>query len=102
MAGSVAELGESKVPPPVSRGPRTPKENGALQQGQPGARYFLSKPGGSSTTPTLDRECATEAEAMAEAFKAGVSYFAVTEYRSLVDCSGKQPQFKKEAIKKNP
>ena len=48
----------------------------------------------------LDRECATEAEAMAEAFKAGTTYYAVTEYRAVVDCTGKQPQFKKEVIRK--
>ena len=42
-----------------------------------------------------------QAEAMAEAFKAGASYYAVTEYRAIVDCSGKQPQFKKEVVKRN-
>jgi hypothetical protein len=61
----------------------------------------LAKPGASGGTPTLDRECATEAEAMAEAFKAGANYYAVTDYRTLVDCSGKQPQFKKEVVKQN-
>ena len=38
---------------------------------------------------------------IAEAFKTGVSYYAVSEYHALVDCSGKQPVFKKEAVKKN-
>ena len=42
-----------------------------------------------------------QAEAMAEAFKTGASYYAVTEYRAIVDCSGKQPQFKKEVVKRN-
>ena len=37
---------------------------------------------------------------MAEAFKAGATYYAVTEYRAVVDCTGKQPQFKKEVVKK--
>ena len=71
------------------------------QQAAPQARFFLAKPGASGATPALERECATEAEAIAEAFKTGVSYYAVSEYRALVDCSGKQPVFKKEAVKRN-
>lgn len=76
---------------------RPPKQEGTSQAV---ARFFLAKPGANSSAPALDRECATEAEAMAEAFKAGTSYFAVTEYRAVVDCTGKQPQFKKEVIRK--
>ena len=76
MAGNAAELAGS-------RGPQT------------------ANPGASGATPALERECATEAEAIAEAFKTGVSYYAVSEYRALVDCSGKQPVFKKEAVKRN-
>ena len=84
-----------------TRSPRAPKENGGAQQAAPQARFFLAKPGASGATPALERECATEAEAIAEAFKTGVSYYAVSEYRALVDCSGKQPVFKKEAVKRN-
>ena len=71
------------------------------QQAAPQARFFLAKPGASGATPALERECTTEAEAIAEAFKTGVSYYAVSEFRALVDCSGKQPVFKKEAVKRN-
>ena len=79
---------------------RPTKQEGSSQSVAPTARFFLAKPGANSGAPALDRECATEAEAMAEAFKAGTSYFAVTEYRAVVDCTGKQPQFKKEVIRK--
>ena len=101
MAGTAAELAGSRGPQTGNMAPRAPKENGGPQQAAPQARFFLAKPGASGATPALERECATEAEAIAEAFKTGVSYCAVSEYRALVDCSGKQPVFKKEAAKKN-
>lgn len=100
MAGNAAELAGSRGPQAANPAPRAPKENGGPQQAAPQARFFLAKPGASGATPALERECATEAEAIAEAFKTGVSYYAVSEYRALVDCSGKQPVFKKEAVKK--
>jgi hypothetical protein len=101
MAGTAAEPAGSRGPQPANPAPRAPKENGGPQQSAPPARFFLAKPGTTGVTPALDRECATEAEAIAEAFKTGVSYYAVSEYRALVDCSGKQPVFKKEAVKRN-
>jgi hypothetical protein len=101
MAGNGAELTGSRGPQTGNPVARAPKENGGAQQAAPQARFFLAKPGASGATPALERECATEAEAIAEAFKTGVSYYAVSEYRALVDCSGKQPVFKKEAVKKN-
>ena len=101
MAGTGAELAGSKGPQAPNPVPRAPKEKGGAQQAAPQARFFLAKPGASGATPALDRECTTEAEAIAEAFKTGVSYYAVSEYRALVDCSGKQPVFKKEAVKRN-
>ena len=101
MAGTAAELAGSRGPQTANPVTRAPKENAGAQQAAPQARFFLAKPGASGATPALERECATEAEAIAEAFKTGVSYYAVSEYHALVDCSGKQPVFKKEAVKKN-
>ena len=101
MTGTAAELAGSKGPQAPNPATRAPKENGASQQTAPQARFFLAKPGASGATPAFERECPSEAEAIAEAFKTGVSYYAVSEYRALVDCSGKQPVFKKEAVKRN-
>jgi len=102
MAVGVAEVAEGKGPQAVSRPGRAQKETTASQPATPQARFFLAKAGAGGGTPEFDRECATEAEAIAESYKAGVSYYAVIEYRTLVDCSGRQPQFKKEVVKKNP
>ena len=102
MAVAVPEVAEGKGPQAVSRPARAQKESTASQPATPQARFFLAKAGADGGTPEFGRECGTEAEAIAESYKAGVSYYAVIEYRSLVDCSGKQPQFRKEAVKKNP
>jgi len=102
MVASTAELQGSKGPQAANPTPRAPKENGVSRESTPPARYFLAKAGAGGVAPAFDRECPTEAEAIAEAFKAGVSYYAVIEYRALVDCSGKQPVFKKEAVKRSP
>ena len=100
MAINATEIADTKGSQAANRPPRPQKEIGSTSPATPTARFFLAKPGANSNTPTLDRECATEAEAMAEAFKAGTTYYAVTEYRAVVDCTGKQPQFKKEVIRK--
>ena len=100
MAINATEIAEAKGSQAASRPPRLQKEAGSTSLATPTVRFFLAKSGATGTTPALDRECATEAEAMAEAFKTGTSYYAVTEYRAVVDCTGKQPQFKKEVVKK--
>ena len=98
---NTTEATEPKAPQTATRTPRAQREIGPNQSPAPQSRFFLAKPGATGPSPALDREFATEAEAMAEAFKAGASYYAVTEYRAIVDCSGKQPQFKKEVVKRN-
>jgi hypothetical protein len=100
MAINTTEIAEVKGSQAMNRPARAPKEAGSSSPAAPTARFFLAKPGASGSAPTLDRECATEAEAMAEAFKTGATYYAVAEYRAIVDCTGKQPQFKKEVVKK--
>ena len=100
MPMPTTEIAEAKGLQTPTRPLRTPKQEGASQAATPTARFFLAKPGASGSAPALDRECTTEAEVMAEAFKAGTSYYAVTEHRAVVDCTGKQPQFKKEVVKR--
>jgi len=101
MAMNPTEIAEVKGSQTANRPSRPQKEAGSSSPVMPTARFFLAKPNVSGSTPTLDRECATEAEAMAEAFKAGATYYTVTEYRAVVDCTGKQPQFKKEVVTKS-
>lgn len=61
-------------------------------------RYFLGNAKGK--TPLLEREIATEKEALLESLKTGASYFAVSEWRAIADLSKEVPQIRKEAVKR--
>lgn len=61
-------------------------------------RFFLGKADGK--TPLLEREIASENEALLESLKAGTSYFAVSEWRAIADLSKDVPQIRKEAVKR--
>ena len=62
-------------------------------------RYFLAKPNGSDDQPAFDREVANEGEALVEALRLGVSFYAVQEFRAVADFSGRKPQLDKEAVR---
>jgi len=62
------------------------------------ARYFLAKPNSDGGIPALDREVASEGEALVEALRLGVTYYAVQEFRVIPDFAGKRPQLNKEAV----
>ena len=64
------------------------------------ARYFLAKANGDGSTPVLDREVATEGEALVEALRLGVTYYAIQEFRVIPDFAGKRPQLTKEAVRR--
>ena len=61
-------------------------------------RYFLSKTNGDGGSPALDREVASEGEALVEALRSGVTYYAIHEFRVIPDFAGRRPQLKKEAV----
>ena len=62
------------------------------------ARYFLGKANGADGTPVLDRELTSEGEALVEALRLGVTFYAVQEFRVVPDFSGRKPQLNKEAV----
>ena len=62
------------------------------------ARYFLAKPDSNGGTPALGREVASEGEALVEALRLGVTYYAIQEFRVIPDFAGKRPQLNKEAV----
>ncbi|HYL15353.1 MAG TPA: hypothetical protein VEV41_20120 [Terriglobales bacterium] len=63
------------------------------------ARYFLAKANGDGSTPSLDREVATESEALVESLRSGVTHYAIQEFRVIPDFAGRRPQLKKEAVR---
>jgi len=62
------------------------------------ARYFLAKSNSDGGIPALDREVASEGEALVEALRLGVTYYAIQEFRVIPDFAGKRPQLNKEAV----
>ena len=64
------------------------------------ARYFLAKASGDGSTPVLDREVATEGEALVEALRLGVTYYAIQEFRVIPDFAGRRPQLTKEGVRR--
>ena len=63
-----------------------------------GMRYFLAKTNANGSAPALDREVATEGEALVEALRLGVTFYAVREFRVVPDFAERVPQLKKEAV----
>jgi hypothetical protein len=80
-------------PAQPARKPRTTQGTGLGSQ-----RFFLAKPGSGGTLPELDKEFATEPEAIVESLKTGRSYFTVSEWRGMADFSGRKPQLRKELV----
>ena len=103
MAGNVTETVDAgKGSPAVTRSPRARKQIGIVDAPNGIApRFFLARPSGDGKSPAFERECGTEAEAMIESLKKGLSYYVVLEYRAFADCSGKQPQINKEVVKRD-
>jgi hypothetical protein len=63
-------------------------------------RFFLAEMNGNSAIPALGREMSNEAEAIVEAFRAGVNFFAISEFRTRAETSSSRyPVIKKEALK---
>jgi len=100
MPANIAEqASEAKGPPAVARVERATRKPAATQAPPvDSVRFFLAKAEHSGSAPALDRELATEAEAMLESLKSGRSYYSVIEWRAVADCAGKAPQVKKEPV----
>ena len=67
-------------------------------------RFFLASANRNGDVPALGRECATEAEAIIEAFREKVNLYKVTEFQTRADIglSG-EPILRMETLKKtNP
>jgi hypothetical protein len=49
--------------------------------------------------PALDREVASEGEALVEALRSGVTFYAIQEFRVIPDFASRRPQLEKEAVR---
>ena len=63
-------------------------------------RFFLAEMNGNGAIPALGREMPNEAEAIVEAFRSGVNFFAISEFRTRAETSSSRyPVIKKEAVR---
>ena len=85
----------TEKPPTRAKRSRTSSD----EESNGNARYFLAVANSNDGTPALDREVASEGEALVEALRLGVTFYAVQEFRAVPDFSGKKPLLNKEAVK---
>ena len=79
--------------------PRTRRSRTSSDEESNGnARYFLARADGTNGTPVLDRELTSEGEALVEALRLGVTFYAVQEFRVVPDFTGRKPLLNKEAV----
>jgi hypothetical protein len=81
---------------PVTRA-RRPRPNGSEEESG-FIRYFLAKRDGAGGIPALDRELASEGEALVEALRSGVTFYAIQEFRVIPDFASRRPQLQKEVV----
>jgi hypothetical protein len=90
--------------PAVARGSATRRRRDQQESSKTNGeeRFFLASANRNGDVPTLGRECATEAEAIIEAFREKVNLYRVTEFQTRADIgrSG-EPILRKETLKKN-
>ena len=105
MASSTAETvpaiaratrADGSAEKPATRA-RRPRANGTEEESR-FTRYFLAKANGDGSMPALDRELASEGEALVEALRSGVTFYAIQEFRVIPDFASRRPQLQKEAV----
>lgn len=98
-----ADAQEKKTSPTGAGSARAPRRSRQSPDSEArlGVRFFLAKPGSNGTSPALEREVATENEALVESFKLGVPYYSVQEWRAVSDLAGKKPQLTGELVSRN-
>lgn len=88
----------------TAREPKRTTRRGAGGRRKPAAaesattqtRYFIGKAEGKA--PSLERELASEKEAMVESLRSSQSYFAITEWQAVADISKDVPVIRKEIV----
>jgi len=76
---------------------RRPRANGSEEESG-FTRYFLAKRDRDGSIPALDRELASEGEALVEALRSGVTFYAIQEFRVIPDFASRRPQLQKEVV----
>ena len=95
-------IADSKAPP--SRGTssrrRRDRQDNSKTSGE--ERFFLANGGCGGDIPALGRECASEAEAIIDAFRERVNFYRIAEFQTRADVGpAGEPILRKDGLKKN-
>ena len=103
MAAAVTSVVVEGRDSPAKSASRGTRKAGTDQAGETEQqRFFLAKPVGNHGVPELGKEFPSEAEAIVESLKTGLSYFVVSEWRGVADFSGRKPQLARQAVRTAP
>ena len=91
--GTKTDGGADKTTTPARR-----NRTQARDEDGTGTRYFLAKANRDGNIPALDREVASEGEALVEALRAGVTYYAIQEFRVIPDFTGRRPRLHNQPV----
>lgn len=95
-------IADSKAPP--SRGAASRRRRDRQDNSKTSAeeRFFLASGGSRGDVPGLGRECASEAEAIIDAFRERVNFYRVAEFQTRADVAPSgEPILRKDGLKKN-
>lgn len=92
--------GKSTLVNTPSAKPLRRSRSGVQDEGLSGARFFLAKTDMDGKSLELGRELSTEGEARVEALKNGVTYYSLQEWRPVPDLAGRNPELKRELVKR--
>ena len=96
--------GGAEGKPAGTKGPATRRKRGHDEPPKTTGeeRFFLAGANRNGDAPALGRECASEADAIIDAFRERVSFYRISEFQTRADVgpSG-EPVLRKEALKKN-
>ena len=90
--------------PPATKAPTTRRRRNREEGPKTNAeeRFFLASANRDGDTPALGRECASEAEAIIDAFRERANFYRVSEFQTRADVGASgEPVLRKEALKKN-
>ena len=93
---------DSKAPPSRGTATRRRRERQDNSKATGEERFFLASGNGNGGIPALGRECASEAEAIIDAFRERVNFFRVAEFQTRADVAPSgEPILRKDGLKKN-
>ena len=93
-------IAESATPPRADSGANARRKRRSADNTS--VRYFLPKPGSSSSAPELGQEVASEGEALIQAFKSGQHFYTLTAWNAVPEVNGGgSPVIVKQAVARN-